>query len=67
QRRTQINQEMETNLSLRAGTVSGTFLSILPNILSEDIAKTIILAVVGATASFMVSLLLKWLTKSKNK
>ena len=66
-RLTQINREMETNLSLRAGTVSGTFLSILPNILSEDIAKTIILAVVGATASFMVSLLLKWLTKSKNK
>jgi len=58
---------METNISLRTGTVSGTFLSILPNILSEDIAKTIILAVVGATASFMVSLLLKWLTKPKNK
>jgi hypothetical protein len=58
---------METNETLRAGTASGTFLSILPNILSEDIAKTIILAVVGATASFMVSLLLKWLTNSKNK
>ena len=58
---------METNISLRAGTVSGTFLSILPNILSEDIAKTIILAVVGATASFMVSLLLKKKKKSKNK
>jgi mannitol-specific phosphotransferase system IIBC component len=58
---------METNETLRAGTASGTFLSILPNIFSEDIAKTIILAVVGATVSFMVSLLLKWLTKSKNK
>lgn len=58
---------METNISLKAGTASGTFLSILPNILSEDIAKTIILAVVGATASFMVSLFLKWLTKFKNK
>jgi hypothetical protein len=58
---------METNISLRTGTVSGTFLSILPNILREDIAKTIILAVVGATASFMVSLLLKWLIKTKNK
>jgi hypothetical protein len=58
---------METNISLRIGTASGTFLSIIPNILSEDIAKTIILAVVGATASFMVSLLLKWLTKIKNK
>jgi hypothetical protein len=58
---------METNISLRTGTVSGTFLSILPNIFSEDIVKTIILAVVGATASFMVSLLLKCLTKTKNK
>jgi hypothetical protein len=58
---------METNISLRVGTASGTFLSVLPNILSEDIAKTIILGVVGATVSFMVSLLLKWLTKSKNK
>ncbi|MFV8351783.1 hypothetical protein [Flavobacterium sp. XS2P14] len=58
---------METNISLRTGTASVTLLSIAPNILSEDIVKTIILAVVGATASFMVSLLLKWLTKSKNK
>ena len=58
---------METNISLRAGTASGTLLSVLPNILSEDIAKTIILGFVGATVSFMVSPLLKWLTKSKNK
>ena len=49
------------------GTAGGTFLSMVPNIQSEDIAKTFILAVVGASASFMVSLLLKWLTKSKNK
>jgi hypothetical protein len=58
---------METNIPLRSGTASGTFLSILPNILSEDIEKTIILAVVGATARFTVSLLLKWLTEIKNK
>jgi hypothetical protein len=49
------------------GTASGTFLSILPNILSEDIVKTIILAVLGATVSFMVSLFLKWLKKIKHK
>jgi hypothetical protein len=49
------------------GTAAGTFLSIAPNILSEDIVKTIILAVLGATVSFIVSLLLKWVTKSKNK
>ena len=58
---------METNISLKAGTASGTILSILPNILSADIVKTIILAALGATVSFTVSLSLKWLTKSKNK
>jgi uncharacterized membrane protein (UPF0136 family) len=58
---------METNISLRIGTVSGTLLSVAPNILSEDIAKTIILAVVGAIVSFTVSLLLKGLTKLKKK
>ncbi|WPR70306.1 hypothetical protein SLW70_10160 [Flavobacterium sp. NG2] len=56
---------METNNSLPIGTVSGTFLSIVPNILSEDILKTIILAVIGATVSFIVSLLLKRMIKSK--
>ena len=58
---------METNTSLRIDTASGTLLSIVPNILSEDIVKTMILAVIGATISFSVSLLLKWLTKSKKK
>jgi hypothetical protein len=58
---------METNISLRIGTASGTLLSVVPNILSEDIVKTIILAVVGAIVSFGVSLLLKWFTKSKKK
>jgi uncharacterized membrane protein (UPF0136 family) len=58
---------METNISLRIGTVSGTLLSVAPNILSEDIAKTIILAVVGAIVSFTVSLLLKGMTKLKKK
>ncbi len=58
---------METETSLRMSTASGTLLSIVPNILSEDILKTIILAVVGALVSFTVSLLLKWLTKFKNR
>jgi len=56
---------MKADISLKVGTTSGTLLSILPNIFSEDILKTIILAVVGATVSFSVSLFLKWLTKSK--
>lgn len=56
---------MEPNHSLPIGTVSGTFLSIMPNILSEDILKTVILAIIGATVSFVVSLLLKWVSGRK--
>jgi len=58
---------MEANISLKNGTAAGTLLSVLPNILSADIVKTIILAVIGATVSFAVTVLLKWLTKSKEK
>ena len=49
------------------GTAGGTFLSIVPNIQSEDIAKTVILATVGAIVSFTISLLLKSLNKKKKK
>ncbi|WP_194269491.1 hypothetical protein [Oceanihabitans sp. IOP_32] len=56
---------MKADISLKVGTTSGTLLSIIPNIFSEDILKTVILAVVGASVSFAVSLFLKWLTKSK--
>ncbi len=56
---------MEPNKELPIGTMSGTFLSIAPNILSQDIEKNIILAVIGATVSFVVSVLLKWLIKHK--
>lgn len=56
---------MKTNISLKIGTASGTLLSITPSIFSEDIVKTVLLAIVGATVSFAVSYFLKWLTKSK--
>ena len=49
------------------GTVGGTFLSIVPNLESEDIVKTIILAAVGAIVSFTISLLLKSLNKKHKK
>ena len=58
---------MESNNTFQIGTASGTLLSIVPNILSEDILKTIILAAVGALISFIISLLLKGLTKFKKK
>ncbi|MGG7035745.1 MAG: hypothetical protein ACI7YS_11220 [Flavobacterium sp.] len=54
---------MEPTDSLRIGTASGTILSIAPNILSEDIVKTVILAVIGAMVSFGVTLLLKSIKK----
>jgi hypothetical protein len=58
---------MENTISLRTGTATGTLLSILPNLFSEDILKTIVLAALGATVSFLVSLLLKWIMKFKKK
>jgi hypothetical protein len=58
---------MESNNNISMGTASGTLLSMMPNIASEDIAKTVILAGLGATVSFLVSLLLKFCTKSRKK
>ena len=58
---------MTANNHTLMGTAGGTFLSIVPNINSEDIAKTIILASVGAIVSFTISLLLKSLQKKRKK
>jgi hypothetical protein len=49
------------------GTAGGTFLSILPNLHSEDVLKTIILAALGAIVSFVISMLLKYLIKKHKK
>jgi len=45
------------------GTVSGTVLTVVVNIGSSDIIKTVFLAALGAVVSFGVSLGLKWLVK----
>jgi hypothetical protein len=58
---------MSSNNPTLIGTAGGTFLSIVPNIESEDIAKTVILATVGAVVSFTISLLLKSLNKKHKK
>ncbi|WP_198513508.1 hypothetical protein [Confluentibacter lentus] len=58
---------MTANNHTLTGTLGGTFLSIVPNIHSEDIAKTVILATVGAIVSFTISLLLKSLQKKRKK
>jgi hypothetical protein len=43
------------------GTVTGTALTVMVNIGSSDIIKTVVLAALGAVVSFCVSLGLKWL------
>lgn len=53
--------------TVRRGTAGGTLLTILGNITSDDIAKTAILAAVGAVVSFVVTLMLKLLTKRIKK
>jgi hypothetical protein len=56
---------MNNDVSLKIGTASGTLLSVVPNILSEDITRTVLLAVLGAVVSFAVTVLLKWFAKNK--
>lgn len=56
-----------TNNSTTFGTVGGTFTSVLPNLSSEDVAKTIVLATVGALVSFAISVFLKYLQKKYKK
>ncbi|SHM94499.1 hypothetical protein [Flavobacterium xinjiangense] len=45
------------------GTAGGTFLSVVPNLHSEDILKTVLLAAVGAIVSFGISMVLKFVIK----
>ena len=56
---------MDNSLTLRAGTFGGFALSVIPNLTSADVVKTIVLACIGAVVSFGVTLLLKYLTSKK--
>ena len=49
------------------GTAGGTFLSVLPNLNSEDVLKTIVLATIGAIVSFSISLIFKFFIKKRKK
>ena len=57
---------VDNSLSLKTGTSGGLALSVLPNLTSADVLKTIVLAFIGAVVSFGVTLLLKRFT-SKEK
>ena len=45
------------------GTLSGTVLTVLATIDSMDIIKTVVLAIIGASVSFSVSLFWKWVRR----
>ncbi|MDX2191253.1 MAG: hypothetical protein SFY32_15480 [Bacteroidota bacterium] len=55
------------NDSTIAGTVGGTLLTVIVNMHSTDILKTVILGIVGALTSFTVSVGLKWIQKRIQK
>ena len=48
------------------GTLTGTVFTVAATIDTQDYMKTMILAIVGATVSFGVSVLLKWLWNKIN-
>ena len=58
---------MTTSNPILLGTAGGTFLSIVPNLQSEDVMKTVLLATIGAIVSFMISMLLKFFIKKYRK
>ena len=58
---------VQSSNSALVGTAGGTFLSILPNLHSEDVIKTVILATLGAIVSFTISVLLKFLIRKHKK
>lgn len=58
---------MPPNVSVRTGTLSGTVMSILPNVTSADVFRTIVLAVIGAATSYVFTILLRKIHQSKTK
>ena len=59
--------KMTDNNHLVICTTGGTILSVLPNLQSEDIVKTVCLAAIGASVSFCVSVVLKIIFRKRKK
>jgi len=63
--------QLQGSFDPRTGMTGGLLLVLLVQLLSEELVKTVVLAVVGAVASFGVSVGLKWLwslcSKSKKE
>ena len=58
-------ERVDNSLTLKAGTIGGFALSVVPNLTSADVFRTIVLALIGAVVSFGVTVLLKYLTSRK--
>uniref|UniRef100_UPI00404B5137 hypothetical protein n=1 Tax=Gelidibacter sp. TaxID=2018083 RepID=UPI00404B5137 len=54
---------MQFNFNDKIIIVGGTVFSVLPNIRPDDLIVTVIMAFTGAFASFVASMLLKFLAK----
>ncbi|WP_177181133.1 hypothetical protein [Parapedobacter koreensis] len=52
---------------LKLGTAVGTLLSTLPSIGTDELFKTAVLAAIGATVSFAVSMLLRRLRRCRRR
>ena len=60
---------MDNNLlsgHTKSGTISGTFLVLMVSIRWDDLLRTAILAAIGATVSFAVSVFLKYISNKIN-
>jgi hypothetical protein len=62
-----MQNHFEFDAGTKAGTIGGTLLTIVCNIYLADLARTAVLAAVGAGVSFTVSVFLKWLIRQLKK
>ena len=53
--------------SIRAGTAGGTFLAFIANLGKDDILKTMVLTMIGAVVSFVVSIVLQFIVSRFKK
>ena len=58
-----MSDHFNIDTNTRTGTIGGTMVAILINIMTNDIVRTIGFAALGATVSFFVSLGWKWVIK----
>lgn len=56
--------DQQIHYGSKAAAVGGTITSIVANVHTGDLVRTMILASVGAVVSFTMSVLLKWLVKA---